>query len=866
MKSTIRRSRIPNIVLSQSWSTAFILAALTSPVCALEALDDGGLSAVSGQDGLIVDITSGSNGITITNVDTTFDRGGGCVVNSVTCEAGVRAEDLSLRAVDGSGNVGGASHLQARVDVGSNAGVSALSIEADLDRSRLLLGALRGTLDTGRSLGTWALDASGQLRMQSDRGIFNGGSSVTGTYLRGTLYDAALFYRQIAEGAPYIIMNDVSASWELNRGSLDATATGLSQTTVDNSVNAGVGPGAGAVNAGSLLNVALDFDILYKNPGSETGFLVNDLAKPMMHFGWLGSLRNAEVVWKGGGTRYGSIASGASDGTASVGDVYDTYGVGGSTIKSQGLNFSTHWDFVSNADTSTPGLTADNEFRWQLGEASGGGSDKSRVNFELGDWARWNPAMYGHNFPYIAIDVLNGQQGPGGLCWGFKYQGSSSGACAPNAANLNGKQFVNIQPGYVAGFTDSAVNRTSGTASSMALYVRDGNLMSYSRRVKFLERDSDGLMNGTAGDWERNFNWGLIYTFANVNASAYVYAGGNPDDVNGGVIVDLSLISQTFAENDNTATTGYDERNYQGFNWDHGSHLMIADTDVNKNGVTGENRDAMGIGLVSSSFMVLANDMRIWVKPTTANPYDGGIDLTSLQTRFALNTTFGGGILPCVSGVAGCDSANPYGTGPRVVRAALIKLNFEGMMNSRLSPAAPVGDTYNPCSASVTGYNCKNYLGYSWAMRFMDTNDSMTGIAAFSENTSGYAGWGGTAAQLGDYGSYLSLSEPNQPDVDVRFANMTGDLSLENGVIDIVGHTEDGDNTPKLRIIHTMKLGAAAAARVDDAMQGRDTSLVGGAGGQEFRIDRVTLGGANLGRIVVPSAEIYSSLTLRPQP
>lgn len=827
----------------------------TAPAWAdgLVALDDEGLGEVVAQDGLTVDITSNTtSGITISEVNTTFDKG-------TTYEGIVRAEALSLRGVDGAGTVGGVAHAQVRLDAGAVAGTPRLNFELDLDRSRLSIGGLRIAADLTRNFGILALDASGQLRLQNDRGFF--ASTSTNAYLRGELTDATLFYTQITGQRPYLILNDMAAKWELNRGTVAITPAGIRQATKDNSINAGVGPGAGAVDATSLLNVTLDFDLLYKDPtqaGETTQFRITGTGfeRPMLHFGWLGRLRNAEVVWKSGGFSQAAstVSPGATDGTSgAVGVAYNT------AVKTKGLNFSSRWDFVNNAEGLALGDTAASkqfEFRWQLGEASGAGADKSRINFELGDWVRWNPSLYSHNFPLIALDALNGQQSPGGLCWGFRYNGPTSGACGGGGGS---KQFVSIEPGHVGGFDTAAVNR-AGTAQSLGLMVRDGNLMSYSRRVTFLERDTAGAIQPTL---TRNFNWGLIYTFANVDANAFIYAGGNPADVTGGLVMDLSLMSQTFAPTDDTATTTINETLYQGFNWDNGSHLMIADTDVDKDGTTGENRDAMGIGLVSSSFLVLSNDMRIWVKPlTTANNYtQGGIDLMSPQTRFALNTTFGGGILP--------DAAGSFGTGPRVVKAGLIRLNFEGMLSARLSPAADVGSAFNPCGGTKTTYTCRNYLGYSWAMRFMDTNfgpNPGTAIDGFSDNTSGYAGWAGTAAQLGDYGSFLSIAEPNQPNVDIRLANITGDLTLEDGVIDIVGSTQDGDNTPKLRISHTMNLGAAAATRVNDAVTGRTASLTGGAAGKEFRIDRFSLGTANLGRIVIPSASIFASMTLRPQP
>lgn len=838
-----------------------LLFSLPGPAAALQVLDDEGLSAVSGQDGVTVDFYTPNTGVTLSQVNLKQDQLNASLATTLS------ANTISLRAVDAAGNVlNSPSHAQLRIDVGAPGAAAEprVSVEYDLDRSRLLVGGLNIAGDTAdtctpspcaklpnRTFGSFALDASGQLRLQANGGLFKGGNYQT--YLRGELTDATLFYRQTYFPHAYLVMNDMTARWELNRGKLGISSDGIVQATLDTSQNNGGTAGAGTLNPSSLLNVALDFDLLFKYPelyaGTDqtTDFIITGNERPMMHFGWLGSMRNVEIVWKPGG----AWTSGSTTTTGVPAGVAAIYNV---NAKSQGINFSSRWDFVNYSEAYTTLGDGSKEFRWQLGEASGTGADKSRMNFELGDWARWNPAMYSHNFPLITLDVINAgaAQGVGGLCWGFYYDGPS----------CTGGQFVNIDPGTVSGY-DSQVNRT--TAKGLGLFIRDGSLMSYSRRVRLLERDAAGTLAAP-----REFTWGLIYTFANVDANAYIYAGGaegTAADVangsrNGGLTVDLLLMSQTF--NPGAPATDAAART-QGFNWSNGSHLMIADTNLDGDGALGETRDAQGIGLLSSSFLVAANDMSIRLlnnMPTpdpgvagrfnAADPYKAGLDLMSPRTRFNLSTTFGGGILP--------DNLGGYGTGPTVVKASLIRLNFEGMLNGRLSPSAPssgAGSSFNPCTY---GFVCNNYLGYSWAMRFMDTND-----ANFSENTSVYSGWSGTVAQLGDYGSYLSLAEPNRPDVDVRFSNMTGDLALTNGVIDMVPTAQDGDNKPKLRIMHTMVLGSAAAARVTDASSNRTAWQSGVAPGQEFRIDRVLLGGANLGRIVVPSATIFSSLTLKPQ-
>lgn len=844
----------------------------------LVAMDDSDLSEVDGQDGLTLNVNANaSTGITMSQINYTADAG---TANAAT----LRSQNLSLLSVNTAGTVSTVTpaHAKIMMDAGPRNAVGGDPFDfigIDLDRTRLAIGRVGVAGDTAgtcgsscsnlntRSYGDWALDAEGRFRLVTNGAFSNTTTNPLGTYLygsvgtwNGTSMDAGakLFYRQVSwNRSPYLVMNNLLALWELKNGELDASTIGIRQATKDNSWNFNSGNvGAGALDTTSILNVALDTDFLYKYPNLYSGdttntFLITGNEQPLMHFGWKGAVRNAELYWRPGGTW--SVAASP----VTFNSTNNTYDLNGGATFTKGLNFSSRWDYVSYCDANndvsarcggahTNLNDATREFTWEFGESAGSNvADKSRVNFLLGDWVRWNPNLYSHYFPYIGIDVINAAQGAGALCWGS------------NAAGCAGGTNVDLTAGTVAGFSDASLNRAD--AKALALLVRNGNLLTYSRSLTLTERNAAGTISYT-----RPFKWGLIYTFANVDANAYIYAGGNNSDaatgsLNAGVILDLNLMSQTF----NGST--------QGFNWDQGSHMMIADTDIDADLTTGETRDAMGIGLVSTSFLVLSNDMTIRLKniagaqnactsnPCNINPYTGGLDLMSPTNRFTFNTTFGGGILP--------DASGSYGTGPKVVKAALIRLNFEGLLNGRLSPSSSSvgtdpGSANNPCIA--WGFTCKNYLGYSWAMRFADTN-----TANFSENTTIYncttfACANTTTSGAGqDFGSYLSLAEPNQPAVDVRFANITGDLTLENGVIDIADHLQDTDGLPKLRIAHNVRVGTAAATRMTDAMDGRPA--LSPAAGQPFSVDRIMLGGALLGKVVMPSAQIYSSLTLKPQ-
>ncbi len=764
-------------------------------------LEDDELSGQVAQDGLVMELTS--NGLSIANTLWTVDPG-------TANEAALLSQNLTLNRVDATGaTVGGPLTITSEVDIGSNGTIPGINFGLELSRSRLRVDNVRQNSDLTRSYGSWVLDAEGSLRLVNREGLFNNNSN--NTFLRGELRDAKFYYRQNALPNPYIVMNDLAALWEMPAGTLSLTSDGIRMAT---------GPGSGV----NRIQVTLDFDLLFKVPGlyGETAeFYISGNEQPIFHFGWIGSVKNAELIWRTGGVWNGTTASGV----AGVGDVYNVSGG-----KTGGLWFSSRWDFVNRQEATAAGQP-NTEFRWELGEAKYTGADKSRVNFSLGDWAKWGSNAYSHDFPLIAIDVVNPGQGPGGLCWGFAFNGPTTGACSTGSAY--NRQFINLAPGNVDAYNSHPADAASTTRRAAALVARGGNLQSYSRALTLKEYNAAGVATN------RDFKWGLIYTFANVDANMYFYPGGSASDLAGGsisngVIADVMLMSQTFGAVDNPATATVNETYTQGFNWNKGTHLMIADTDINKNNTTGEARDAMGIGLVSTNFLFLLDDTRIWLKnysPST-NTYDGGIDLLSKKARINIKTFFGGGVIP------------PYGVaGEETVKGAFINLNLEGLINFRMSPPIP-GDASG-----------KQYLAYSGAIRGLDFPVATTGANFAAVG----CGVGGTS----NCGTFLSLAEPSDTSVDFRLANITGDVAITNGRMDLRSSTEDGDGKPKLVISQTLNIGADAATRLTNAVQG--TSLPGAAAGQVLRINNVDFSGKTLGRIVIPNGRLSSSLTLKPQ-
>lgn len=763
---------------------AGLLLALPLACAAFTPLSETELGDVHAQDGLTTVLDSAAAGITADLLEWELDQPG-------VDAARLQLSGLSLQAVDSVGNAGGAVQATARFDVGSVAGQPAIALEAELSRSRLRIANLRHDGSATRSYGTLLLDGEQHVSLRATGGLLG---PATDTYLKAEIVDGRVIYEPLWWGHPYLTQNRFNARLEMPGGRLGMEADGLRLSTVG--------------TASPLVNILLDFDLLYKFPVHFPGeaYVVTANDRPLMHFGWLGSLKNVEMRLKptGGWTNHNRLAT------------------------TQGMSLSSSWDFVGRQEAITVHGSADHEYRWQLGEAAAGGADRSRVNFELGDWTTWGGNAHAHDFPLIALDVITAGRGPGGFCWG---RSSDIASCA------SGSQSVNLPVGTIEGFS-AEVNRTGDKA--IALLVREGQLMAFSRKVRLLETDAAGVTTEPA-----SYNWGLIYTLANLNANLFLYPGGSEGDVGGGsrqrgIMADVMLMSQTFADGCDTSVSNCT----QGFNWNRGTHLMIADTDINRNGVTGEVRDAMGIGLVSSNILLLANDMRLWLKQikkdglgndvhvgVNDDPNLSGIDLMSPRARLHFKAVFGGGVLPPV-GSAGLET----------VQISLLNLNLEGLFNHRLSTA----DTASP--------HGRNFLGFSAALRLMNTN-----VANFSESI---------ANDASDDGSFIAFSQPSDPTAELRLANATGDIAIVNGRIDLRGSTEDGDGKTRLRIANTVQIGAAAAARMNDAVIGSSLPAYtsgSSTAGRQLDIGRVEFNDRPLGRIVIPNAQMYTAITLKPQ-
>ncbi|MZR61834.1 hypothetical protein [Alcanivorax sp. DP30] len=227
--------------------------------------------------------------------------------------------------------------------------------------------------------------------------------------------------------------------------------------------------------------------------------------------------------------------------------------------------------------------------------------------------------------------------------------------------------------------------------------------------------------------------------------------------------------------------------------WQNGSHFMIGDTDNN-----------LAIGLVGADLLFAANNMQVGLG-------NSGLSLDSPQARFQIRGMLGGGDIP--------NMAVPQSM-------AYVDINLESDRFVFGLEPAPLG---------------QSYLGYSAFLSLTDLN-----VNNFSNQQGGAHG--------SDDGSYISLAEPSldRLAVDFRLADLSGDIEIDNGMLDLRTSSETDHGRPELRISHTLKLGGAAVQPA-------------GAAGDVFKVGRVEFGNRELGSIVVPAGQMNAALILKEQ-
>ncbi|MFZ5699358.1 MAG: hypothetical protein ACOY9J_11695, partial [Pseudomonadota bacterium] len=547
--------------------------------------------------------------------------------------------------------------------------------------------------------------------------------------------------------------------------------------------------------------------------------------------GWGGVLYDSLLYLRGGGiwdtaTDAGTTVAFNGAGTALVSMP--------TTGRTEGINVGMRWNY---RNPSTPLVAGD--FRWSIGHVTG---DREYVEFS--DWRNLEQASgpvanrYGFDFPLLVIDTLSAGSATnagGSLCWGNTMTGA---ACSAGGGSL-----LSMRAGSVTGYSVD-VNRT-GAATAVHL-IRNGNLFAWAHSVQ-LYRYPVGDPSPTL---EVDNNTALVYTLANINSNLYFYPGGSESDSTAGsrdqgVLVDVLFMTQTFG----TWQNNYEPGPYTDTQrWSHGSHFMLADTDAE-----------MGIGLLGSSFLFAADDLRIWLKNTSAGQtspanWGGGIDLFSPRTRTHMVSLFSGARLP---------------NGHDLIRGLHVDFNFEGLWNFRLSPP--------PTRTSEV----QDFLAYSAAIRFR-CGQTITRFGCTGNNFADAAG--STIASVAvaspldgqpyGNGSYMSLAEPASPAADFRVGDMSGDIAWTEGTLQVRSVNDtSADNAPnspadvagkpEVVLANKILVGASAAARMTDASLGAGLGA-GGAAGRTLTAN-VYFAGSRVLSWAIPAASVYASFSILPQ-
>lgn len=760
---------------------------LSMPVLAhagMTPLSEDDMAVINGQDGLRADLVIPAMSALSLGIDS--DTG--------ATRGRYQTGNITLAPYGGPASVTGYSIIDSGAS--NNAGLPVISIINHLDGFRLGNGTGAGfssslTADTTRNFGQWVLEA-GSYDFRLTGQPFYGAPATTDLYL--AFNNAKFFYRQNAASNANIALDNLSFLWSMPAGTIDIDNNGL------------------AIAGDATFQIA--FDMLYKYNADQdlTTITAND--RPLLRFGWGGTLYDTLLYLRDGGIWDTTTDAGTGA----------TFAAPPSSGLTEGLSVGMRWNYRSPTNTT--------DFLWRIGHVTG-----DREYLEFGDWRNLEQATgavagrYGFNFPLIAIDALDAGSATnagGSLCWGNSMTGA--------ACSVGGGTLMTLPAGTVEGYlaTGTPVNNRSG-APAMVHLIRNGNLLAWSNAINIYRHPSAGVPT-----LEGTYQWGLIYTLANINSNVYFYPGGSESNVAGGsrgqgALLDVLFMSQS--PNTAWATNGVNTTR-----WSEGTHFMLADTGA-----------GMGIGMLGSRFLLASDDLRIWLKNTTAgqaspNNWDGGVDLFSPRTRAQLTALLGGARIP---------------TGNDLVKLANLDYNFEGLWNFRLSP--PPSDIGSGKTAESN-----DMLAYSAAIRFRCGTTTPSGCLnnAFANST-------GSNIASGN-GSYISIEEPGRPGVNLAFADMSGDVAWTQGTLQLysTGDTAaDAASTApafagrqSLGLANKLMIGASAGPRMTDATSGYDLTATGngGAAGRPFTTN-VNFGGNHMISWAIPAASMYGAITIMPQ-
>lgn len=844
----------------------------------MQSLSEDELSGVSGRDGIEYYITSPAISATGLRLDADNSSTAWAQMTDA-CIGGVNCGSAYMRGLRMT-PTGGPAALNAylKLDVGSNtinqtmnaAGTASTWLSYEMHIDRALLGGVNA--NTGFTMGVGGSTRTfGEIAMVTPLDFRFAGAPFYGVPNANvdvalTLSDAKLFYRQGGAGNAILTANNLNFTW--------LSPTDIADVQYDSATGS-----SGFRMSGPASTLRLAFDLLYKSAPAAAGDMISVSAlddRPIVHFGWGGTLYDTTLYLRGGGIWDTSVNAGTD---IRFEPVQAESMQNMPATSTQGLSLGLRWNYRSKSTPNTPG-----DFLLSIGHASG-----DREYVEFGDWKNLEGALgpvanrYGFDIPMLVVDAIaNGSGGTnagGSLCWGAQMTGA---ACSANI-NANGDSdfddvhvdtkgtLLTLRAGNIEGY---AATLNSTTTPTILAVIRNANLLAWSNSVR-MWRDPTWTATTSAPTEEGQaggYNWGLTYTLPNINANISLYPGGSETNAAGGsrengVIFDALLMSQTYNAKSDKVTAEPWQSNYLAGasacnpgtfanctdtqRWTTGGHFMIADTTAPNGTGTG-----MGIGFLGSSVLLAMDDARLWLKNTSAGQtypanYDGGLDLFSPRTRIAFRGMFAGARLP---------------RGYDLVRGLNLDLNLEGLFNLRLSPTPS-----NVLAGKTAESN--DFLAYSMAARLRCGADVGV-VFNFGCGGNTFTDAAGSTVKSG-LGSYISIEEPGLSGVDLRFGDLSGDLALTGGAMQLRSGTDtDIDNAPdtpvrgagtrpELVVAQKILIGASAGARLTDGVIGAGVG-VGGAAGRALT-SNVSFGGNYIFSVAIPAASMYSALTLLPQ-
>lgn len=225
--------------------------------------------------------------------------------------------------------------------------------------------------------------------------------------------------------------------------------------------------------------------------------------------------------------------------------------------------------------------------------------------------------------------------------------------------------------------------------------------------------------------------------------------------------------------------------------WNENSHFMLADTDT-----------SLAIGFVNTEFLVTIDDAYFTLVDSADAGSRGlnGIRLESTNNvQWQLEALFGGGDLT--------DLSNP-------VQLADLDLNLHAQEIDLIFSPPPVGESY---------------IGFDWQLLLNGSYDSAGGADD------------PTAAD-----SFIALSEPSRPAVQLKLGQIGGSLAARNGKIDLRSGTESADGYPRLAFEQDLQFGLTAGA-------------------EPLIINDVSLGSNRVGSIAIPGGQWRGVFALKEQ-